>query len=129
MLDLPLGIFFSFWTKFGKNYGLTPCDCFNFWPKFDKNTGYQLAVFKHYVLAQDNFDNIYESMNLEHFGKFLSNSALALGYSAAYIYSKSSDFISGLMSDNLPFSSKADEEYGLFNETYKALENVEDIFV
>jgi hypothetical protein len=97
--------------------------------KFDKNTGYQLAVFKHYVLAQDSFDNIYESMNLEHFGKFLSNSALALGYSAAYIYSKSSDFISGLMPDNLPFSSKADEEYGLFNETYKALENVEDIFV
>ena len=34
-----------------------------------------------------------------------------------------------VMPDNLPFSSKADEEYGLFNETYKALENVEDIFV
>ena len=39
MLDLPLGIFFSFWTKFGKNAGLTPCDCFNLWPKFDKNAG------------------------------------------------------------------------------------------
>ncbi len=97
--------------------------------KFNENTGYKLAMFKHYVLAQDNFDKLYESMNLDYIGKFLSNSSLSLGYSTAYIYSKSSDFISGLMPESLPFSSKADEEYGLFNETYKALENVTDIFM
>ena len=96
--------------------------------KFNENTGYKLAMFKHYVLAQDNFDKLYESMNLDYIGKFLSNSSLALGYSTAYIYSKSSDFISGLMPENLPFSSKADEGSGLFNETYEALENVTDIF-
>ena len=60
----------------------------------------------------------------------MSNSALALGYSMAYIYSESTDFISGLMPENLLFTSnKADEGFGILNETYEALENVADIFV
>ena len=62
--------------------------------KFNENTGYKLAMFKYYVLAQDNFDKLYESMNFEYFGKFLSNSNLALGYGAAAIYSQSTDLIS-----------------------------------
>lgn len=98
--------------------------------KFNENTGYKLAMFKYYVLAQDNFDKLYESMNFEYFGKFLSNSNLALGYGAAAIYSQSTDLISRFLPENLPFTSaKADEGASIFNEIHETLEDAANIFI
>ena len=106
MVLLPLSIRLSVGYYFGTKGGDQDL-LINLLHKFKYSTAYEASMVSHYYLAKEYFNLAVTSMSTDYFGKFLSNSASALGYVVPSIYHELVEYIDGLGPKQLSLMDKA----------------------